>query len=85
MNIKPKIRDIAGLILAIGLAGGSTNWVINQTADDNSGKEMEVIRALLLMQNPGEISYVSFPMAKQLESSSKIIRFPDERAYPQTK
>jgi hypothetical protein len=89
MNIKPKMQCIIGLVLAIGLVGGSTNWLISPAVHENSGKELEAVKAILLVHNPGQISYISFPMtgplATQLESDPKIVRFPGEGSSPRNR
>lgn len=89
MSIQPKIQCIIGLVLAIGLIRGSTNWLVSHAGVENSGKELEAVKTLLLVHKPGQISYISFPVtehfASQLESDPKFVRFPAERSSPQNR
>lgn len=70
-----------GVILAIGLAGVGTNSLMGKAVVDNSEKNLETVIEILRAQNPGGISYVSFPMVEKLEPGPKFVRFPGERAY----
>lgn len=82
MNTKSTFTPMLGVVLALGLAGVGTNSLKGEAVVDNSGKNLEMVRAILRAQNPGGISYVSFPMVKQLEPGPKFVRFPGERALP---
>ncbi|MEO6202104.1 MAG: hypothetical protein ABIU05_08165 [Nitrospirales bacterium] len=62
MNIKSKFTHMLGVVLAIGLAGVGPNSLTGKAVVDNSGEKLETVRAILRAQNPGGISYVSFPM-----------------------
>lgn len=82
MNSAFKFRPMLGVVLAIGLAGGGTDPLMGKAFVDDSGKNLETVRAILLAPTPGEISYVSFPMVEKLELDPKFVRFPGERAHP---
>lgn len=66
MNFMPNMKRMLGLLLVMGMVGGDTNWLIGHSAVDTSEKELEAVKALLLVHNPGQISYISFPMSEPL-------------------
>lgn len=57
--------------------------VLHESSPTDQGKPRETVKDLLIDQKPGQITYISFPIAEQfpeqLESSRKFIRFPGER------
>lgn len=83
MNTITTIRGMLGLVLAFGLAGGGMTLVLNELDATGQGKKSATVKDLLRAQNPGQISYISFPMtehlAEQLKSDRKFIRFPGDR------
>ncbi len=83
-------KGILGLVLAFGLIGGGMMLVLNELNDLDAtgpGRKSATVNELLKDQNPGQISYISFPITepfpKQLKSHRKSIPFPGERyRYP---
>lgn len=83
MNANTTTRAILGLALAFSLAGGGMAFVLHESSPTDQGKTPATVKDLLIDQKPGQITYISFPIAEQfaeqLESSRKFIRFPGER------
>ncbi len=71
------------MIIAFGLAGGGMMFVLNESVPTGPGGKSATVTELLKDQNPGQISYISFPITetfpKQLASHRKSIPFPGER------
>lgn len=88
MNPITTIRGMLGLVLGFGLAGGGMTLVHNEIDATDQGKPPATVKDLLIDQKPGQITYISFPIAEQfaehLESSRKFIRFPGERPTSRT-
>jgi hypothetical protein len=72
-----------GLVLAFGLGGGGMSFDLPELSATDQGKELATVKELLIDHKPGQISYISFPIAEhfaeQMESGRKIILFPGER------
>ena len=83
MNTITTIRGMLGLILGFGLVGGGMTLVHNEIDATGQGTKSATVKDLLRDQNPGQISYISFPhtehLAEQLKSGREFIRFPGER------
>lgn len=87
MNPLMTIKGILGLGLAFGLAGGGMTMMLDESDATGPGRKSATANELLKDQNPGQISYISFPITetfpKQLVSHRKSIPFPGERySYP---
>lgn len=83
LNTITLAKSLLALALAFGLAGGAMTLVLNELDATAQGKKTATVKDLLRAQNPGQISYISFPitehLAEQLNSDRKFIRFPGER------
>ncbi|WNM62634.1 hypothetical protein [Candidatus Nitrospira neomarina] len=67
MNSLITIKEFIGLALTLSLAGGG--FVMLLTAFDTTSpvKEMVTVHELLRDQNPGQISYISFPITEHFQ------------------
>lgn len=77
MNSLITIKDVIGLALAFSVAGGGLVMLLNVFDTTSPVKKTVTVHELLRDQNPGQISYISFPISehfqKQLESRRKSI------------
>lgn len=82
MNPLITIKELFGLAVTLCLAGGGLVMLLN-VADTTSPVNTVTVHDLLRDQNPGQISYISFPITEhfqnQLEPYRKSIPFSGEK------
>lgn len=82
MNPFITIKELVGLAVTLSLAGGGFVMLLNIFGTTSPVKTVTV-HELLRDQNPGQISYISFPITEhfpnQLESRRQSITFSGER------
>ncbi len=93
MNPLITIKKLFGMGLVLSLAGGGlvtlllVTLLLNVWDTPGPVKNSITVNELLKDQNPGQISYISFPITehlqKQLESHRKYIPFSGESYHSQ--
>ncbi|GJL70049.1 MAG: hypothetical protein NPIRA06_26840 [Nitrospirales bacterium] len=82
MNSLINIKELVGLALTLSLAGGGLVMLLH-VLDTASPMKTVTVHEILRDQNPGQISYISFPinehLQNQLASHRKSIPLPGER------
>ncbi|MGP0593688.1 hypothetical protein ACTRXD_14285 [Nitrospira sp. T9] len=77
MNSLITIKDFIGLALTFSVAGGGLVMLLNGFDTTSPAKRTVTVNELLRDQNPGQISYISFPITehfqKQVVSHRKSI------------
>ncbi len=77
MNSLITIKEFIGLALSFTLAGGGLVMLLNVFDTTSPVKKTVTVHELLRDQNPGQISYISFPITehfqKQVVSHRKSI------------
>jgi hypothetical protein len=82
MNSLKTTKELVGLALTLSLAGGTIVMLLS-IFGTTGPVETVTVHDLLRDQNPGQISYISFPITEhfqnQIDSRGKSIPFSRER------
>ena len=67
MNSLITIKECIGLTLSFTLAGGGLVMLLNVFDTTSPVKKTVTVHELLRDQNPGQISYISFPITENFQ------------------